>query len=307
MKDAVITGANGFIGSAILKMLVKNNIKVYAVVRNRESLKEFWGNSLVDIIESDFAHYEKELPERIPKDVDVFYHIAWEGAYGPILGDYTQQIKNIQYTCDAITMAHKLQCKKFIMAGTINELELLQFFHAEKDVPRKACIYGISKLSCDLMCKTLANEYGILYNTAIIGSCFGPGDRSKRIHNVFISNMLNGTRPKLISKDTLHDWIYIDDVAEMFMHIGDKSVNMKNYYLGHNYLRKLEDILYEVRDILNPKVELVFGEIESSFLIDYSLVDLNSVYEDTDYVCKTDFKEAVLKTADWIKEIGLNK
>lgn len=307
MKDAIITGANGFIGSAILRTLIKNNIRVYAVVRNRESLKEFHENPLVVIVESDFAHYEQDLPMQIPEGADVFYHIAWEGAYGPILGDYTQQIKNIQYTCDAITLAHKLKCKKFIMAGTINELELLQFFHAEKDVPRKACIYGISKLSCDLMCKTLANEYGILYNTAIIGSCFGPGDRSKRIHNVFISNMLNGTRPKLISKDTLHDWIFIDDVAEMFMYIGDKSVNMKNYYLGHNYLRRLEDILYEVRDILNPEVELVFGEIESSFLIDYSLVDLNSVYEDTDYKCKTDFKEAILKTADWIKEIGLNK
>ena len=193
------------------------------------------------------------------------------------------------------------------MAGTINELELIQFFHAEKDVPRKACIYGISKLSCDLMCKTLANEYGILYNTAIIGSCFGPGDHSKRIHNVFISNMINGTKPKLISGDTLHDWIFIDDVAEMFMHIGCKSVNMKNYYLGHNYLRRLDDILYEVRDIINPDVDLVFGEIESSFLIDYSLVDLNSVYEDTSYECKTDFKEAIIKTADWIKEIGLNK
>ena len=307
MKSAIVTGANGFIGSAILRVLAKNEITVYAIVRKKESLKEYWDHPFVRIIESDFAHYEEDLPKVIKEEVDVFYHIAWEGAYGPILGDYTQQIKNIQYTCDAITLAHKLQCKKFIMAGTINELELLQFFHAEEVLPRKACIYGISKLSCDLMCKTLANEYGILYNTAIIGSCFGPGDRSKRIHNVFMSNMINGTRPKLISEDTMHDWIYIDDVAEMFMHIGKKSIHMKNYYLGHNYLRTLGDILYEVRDILNPDVDLVFGEIENSFLIDYSLVDLNSVYEDTDYVCKTDFKEAILKTAEWIKEIGLNQ
>lgn len=307
MKTAIITGANGFIGRAILRILVKHNVKVYAVVRKKESLKEFYHCSLVSIVESDFAHYEKDLPLCIPEDMDVFYHIAWEGAYGLVLGDYTQQIKNIQYTCDVLSLAYRLKCKKFIMAGTINELELLQFFHAEKHTPRKACIYGAAKLSCDLMCKTLANEYGILYNTAIIGSCFGPGDYSKRIHNVFISNMLNGTRPKLISKDTLHDWIYIDDVAEMFMHIGNKSVNMKNYYLGHKCLRRLEDILCDVRDILNPKIELIFGEIENSFLIDYSLVELNSVYEDTDYEGGTDFEEAILKTAEWNRKIGLNK
>lgn len=307
MKSAVLTGANGFIGKAILKELIHNKILVYAVVRNRESLKEFWNDSYVKIIESDFAHYEEDLPEQIEPGADVFYHIAWEGAYGPVLGDYTQQIKNIQYTCDALTLAHKIQCKKFIMAGTINELELLQFFHAEKEVPRKACIYGISKLSCDLMCKTLANDYGILYNTAIIGSCFGPGDNSKRIHNVFISNMLNGTRPKLISGETMHDWIYIDEVAKMFRHIGEKSIHMKNYYLGHNYLRQLKDILYDVRDILGADVELVFGEIQSSFLIDYSLVDMNAVYEDTDYEDQGDFRQAILNTAEWIKERGLNQ
>ena len=300
MKTAIVTGANSFIGAKLCKTLLEKGVRVYGIVRNKVSVANV-NSPLFHVIEADFSTYYK-LPELIKDEIDVFYHIAWEGTSGPVLGDYTQQIKNIQYACDALCISHKIGCKKFINAGTINELEQLQLFKAEENKPRLACIYGVSKLSCDFMCKVIATNLGINYNTAIIGSCFGPGDKSRRIHNVFISNMLKGTRPKLVEANNYYDWIYIDDVADMFYEIGKKSVNMKNYYLGHNKLRVLKDILFEVRDILNPGIELVFGELIDTAKVDFSLVDINSVYEDTGYVCKSDFKQSVLRTAEWVKE-----
>lgn len=56
----------------------------------------------------------------------------------------------------------------------------------------------------------------------------------------------------------------------------------------------------DVRDELNPNVELKFGEIQSSFFIDYSLVDLEALYRDTGCQAETDFKESIRKTADWL-------
>ena len=38
---------------------------------------------------------------------------------GATLADYSMQIRNIQYTCDALTLAAQIHYKKFIMAGTI--------------------------------------------------------------------------------------------------------------------------------------------------------------------------------------------
>ena len=301
MKSAIVTGANGFIGGAVCRELLKQAIEVTAVVRNKSSMECFSEYGKLKVVEAGLDEY-LEIGDRLPSEADVFYHFAWEGAYGPVLGDYKQQIKDIEYTCDAITLASKIGCKKFIMAGTINELELLQFFHAENNVPRKACIYGISKLACDFMCKTIAADLGILFNVAIIGSCFGPGDHSRRIHNSVILKLLAGEAPTLVSGDTMHDWIYIDDVAKMFVCLGEKSVNMKNYYLGHRTLRRLEAIVKDVRDEINPKVELKFGEIKSSFAIDYSLVDLNAIYEDTGFEIQDDFKANIRKTADWLEE-----
>lgn len=301
MKSAIVTGANGFIGGAVCRELLKQGIEVTAVVREKSSMKCFSEYGKLNVVEASLDEY-LDMEDRLPFGADVFYHFAWEGAYGPVLGDYKQQIKDIEYTCDAITLASKIGCKKFIMAGTINELELLQFFHAESNVPRKACIYGISKLACDFMCKTIAADLGILLNVAIIGSCFGPGDYSRRIHNSVILKLLAGEAPTLVSGETMHDWIYIDDVAKMFVCLGAKSVNMKNYYLGHRTLRRLEDIVKDVRDEISPKVELKFGEIKSSFAIDYSLVDLNAIYEDTGFEIQDDFKANIRNTADWLEE-----
>lgn len=301
MKSAIVTGANGFIGGAVCRELLKQGMEVTAVVRNKESLAYLAEYDNLKIVEAQLTEY-LDIEDKMPYETDVFYHFAWEGAYGPILGEYKQQIKDIEYTCDAITLASRIGCKKFIMAGTINELELLQFFHAEENVPRKACIYGISKLACDFMCKTLVADLGIMFNVAIIGSCFGPGDHSRRIHNSVILKLLEGEAPTLVSGDTMHDWIYIDDVAKMFVCVGKKSVNMKNYYLGHKSLRRLQEIVEDVRDEINPQVSLKFGEIQSSFAIDYSLVDLNAVYEDCDFEICDDFKDNIRKTAEWLKQ-----
>ena len=300
MKKAIVTGANGFIGEAVCRALTAHGIEVWALVRDPERMKLI--NSNVHAVKFDM-NLCSDAEGLLPRDADVFYHLAWEGASGKILTDYHTQFKNVIFTCNALSLAANIDCKKFIMAGTINELELFQLMDAQNTPPRPACIYGISKLCCDFACKTLAVERDIEFNCAVIGSCFGPRDMSKRIHNTFIHGMLTDVCPKLVCADNLHDWIYVDDVAEMFVAIGMRSVNLKNYYLGHNKLRVFKDILTEVRDILSPSTKLRFGEVPGKFFIDYSLVDINAVYEDTDYSCNSDFAECIWKTAEHVKNM----
>jgi nucleoside-diphosphate-sugar epimerase len=298
MKRAIVTGANGFIGNAVCQILLAHNISVIAIVRDKQRMRRSEDNNLF-VVEAELNEY-LNLADKLPRGVDVFYHFAWDGAYGAVLGNYKKQIENIRYTCDAINLAKQIGCAKFIMAGTINELELFQFYDADKNIPRRACIYGIAKLAGDFMGKTLAADWGMNFNVAVIGSCFGPGDNSERIHNTVISKLMKGESPVLIRGDTLHDWVYIDDVARMFFALGTYSVNMKNYYLGHRNLRRLDEIVADVRDEINPKIKLVFGEIQSSFYIDYSLVDLEALYQDTGCVATADFKESIRITAEWL-------
>ena len=57
MKSVIVTGANGFIGSSLIKTLSENKVKVYAVVRTKERAKNILDLENVDIIECEMRDY----------------------------------------------------------------------------------------------------------------------------------------------------------------------------------------------------------------------------------------------------------
>ena len=92
----------------------------------------------------------------------------------------------------------------------------------------------------------------------------------------------------------------------MLVAVGLKSINMKNYYLGHNSLRKLKDILLDVKNIINPNAHIEFGNVPGDLFVDYSLVDINSIYADCDYVDNFNFLKEIEETVDWLKKERMN-
>ena len=79
MKKVIVTGANGFIGSSLIKKMNANNVEVVAVDIT------FAGNRLPDsyLITKVEAGVDAALAEKIPAgEYDAFYHLAWKGVNG---------------------------------------------------------------------------------------------------------------------------------------------------------------------------------------------------------------------------------
>ena len=81
MKNVIVTGGNGFIGSSLIKKLVANGVNVVAVDIT------FAGDRLP---ESEFitkieSGVDVSLAKKIPSgEYDAFYHLAWRGVNVPI-------------------------------------------------------------------------------------------------------------------------------------------------------------------------------------------------------------------------------
>ena len=58
MKIAVVTGANGFVGSAVVKELLNNDYKVYAIVRNNHS-DRLQGLENIEIVSCELSEIGK--------------------------------------------------------------------------------------------------------------------------------------------------------------------------------------------------------------------------------------------------------
>jgi nucleoside-diphosphate-sugar epimerase len=306
MKKVVITGATGFIGGALAKRLLAEGVKVYGVGRNAERLDELKTYGDFVPVVADFGQYDELHEMIVDRNIDVFYHFAWQGVFGEAFKDYALQLLNAKYACDAMCQTIKMDCGKFVYAQTSNFYEIKSFINNNNDVfePRYTCIYSASKTAAELVIKTLAFNNKIICNSGAICMAYGEGNRSQMLANVVIGKILNNEVSDLIEGNNLYDMIYVSDIAAAFEAIGKYGRDQKTYYVGHRQLRSFKEWLTDLRDAINPAVKLNFGGYKDNQSIDYASIDLDALYNDTGFECKADFKESILKTAEWLKSIS---
>ncbi len=302
MKKVIITGANGFLGGALAKKLLKSGCKVIAIGTDEKQLELLKQFGKCTTINASFEIYEKLYETINDRDIDVFYHFAWAGGFTTAIRDYKLQMSNAGYAGDALVAAYRMGIKKFVYANTYNQYEIANFLSSETFEPRYTCIYSTGKTAASLICRTLAHNLGVEYNGALIPMPYGENNYSMQLVNVVISSLNDGIAPKLIEGKNLYDLVYIDDIVNAFIAIGEKGKNMKEYYVGHRELMTFRRWIEKIRDCIAPDVELVFGEYKDNQQIDYSKVDLDALYSDTGFECTADFPETIKKTALWVKQ-----
>lgn len=300
MKSAIITGVGGFLGSHLCRRLLQDGIKVYGVDVNESLHKQFDSSLYVPII-ATFDEYST-LHKKILDPVDVFFHFAWAGGLlQTSFINYELQLSNAKFACDAYMEAVQIGCKRFVNSGTNNQVEIKQFINTLDFQPRTTCIYATAKTALELIIKTLATKYKTEYVATMIPMPYGEGNRSMQLFNVVVKSLLKGKSPSLIEGNNLYDMVYVEDIVGAFVAVAKKGKAGRTYYVGHRKLKTFRSWIEEIRDIVAPDVDLKFGEYKDPLDLDYSMVDLDLLYNDTGYECTTEMKDILPKLAIWIK------
>ena len=302
MKKAIVTGANGFVGTAICGELSGQGTEVIAVVRGEnENIDRIKGLAGLRIVYCDLSEF-KSLADIIPdRDIDVMYHLAWAGTSGPARGDSDLQTDNIRFTCDTVRACKEMGCSRLVFAASLMEYETEAIMQTQL-TPGVNSLYCTAKIAGDYMARAIAGGLGIEYIRAVISNIYGVGEKSARLVNTSIRKLLNGEHCAFSPGDQLYDFIYVTDAARMFAALGDKGKSNKTYYIGDSP-RPLKESLIELRDTVAPDAELGLGEFPfDGVSLSYTEFDKNAVYEDTGIKAEVSFAEGVRKTAEWIKE-----
>ena len=303
MKKAIVTGANGFIGTALCRELSNQGISVIAVVRNEEeNISNIENLKGLRVVYSDLSEF-KNLNEKISdRDIDVLYHLAWVGSAGPLRGSADVQFNNIKYTCDTVKACSKMNCKRFVFASSIMEYEI-EAVMATDATPGINTLYSSAKVSADYMARTIAGSLGVDYIRAVISNIYGPGELSPRLVNTSIRKLLNGEHCAFSAGEQTYDFIYIDDAAKTFVAIGEKGIANRTYYIGSQNPKPLKEFLCELRDQIDPNIEIGLGEIPfNGVSLTYNEFNVHAVKEDTGFVPTVSFAEGIQNTIEWIKE-----
>ena len=303
--NVVITGGTGFLGQALIAMLLREKYHVVAIVRNAKKFEENIKKD-IEIIECPLEKI-KDLCIDLSGQESIFYHFAWEGASGEDRKNEKIQLNNIEYAFDALRLADRIGCSKFINAGSIMEYEVMKNIPLDGYKPSINNLYCISKLTANFMLKTLAANLGLQYINIIISNVYGPGEKSERFLNNTLRKMMNGEPIEMTEGLQLYDFIYLEDAIHAIMTVGLRGQGFFSYYIGNRKQRTLKEYVIEMKQILESKSELRFGVIPfNGVSLSYEEFDTGSL-EKIGVVPSMSFKQGILKTKEWIQQTEKSK
>ena len=301
MKKALVTGANGFIGSALVKELLANGVEVIALDRENCNGNIPTGARFVPHDMSNSADLPKLISDR---DIDVMYHMAWAGSFGPNRSEYPLQLDNVKYTCDAVKTAAEMGIKRFVGAGTLAQMDCMAYIGENGSTPNAVSCYGTAKIAAQYMSKAVANAVGVEHIWCVLSNTYGVGNTTMNFVNLASKMLLNGERASFTAGEQNYDFVYITDTITGIYLCGKNGKTNYSYYIGSGKPRKLKEYIVKIRDTIDPSIPLYLGDIPfNGNSLPLEAYDCTSIMEDTGYVPEVDFNDGIVKTIDWLKEL----
>lgn len=303
MNRIVLTGATGAIGIAIIQQCIEQGIEVYAFIRKASKRNErIPQHELVHLIECDLSELSTFDVSKI-KTCDVFYHLGWAATIGDGRNDMQLQLKNIQYTLDAVGLADRLGCHTFV--GTGSQAEYGRYegkLNAEVPVfPENG--YGIAKLCAGQMTRIECEKKGLRHVWVRILSVYGPYDNDNTMVISTIRKLLNGEKPALTLGEQKWDYLYSKDAAKALLLLGEHENANGVYCLGSGKAQCLKEYIMTMRDAINPETKLGLGELPyGEKQVMYLCADLEKLQRDTEFQPEVSFEQGIKETIDWMKK-----
>ena len=250
MKKAIVTGATGAVGTALVNKLISENVETLVLVRKGGRVNKIPQNPLVKIAYcslDEMADFQNTDNEKY----DVMFHLAWAGPYGKDRNDMFLQTDNIKNELEAVKLAKRFGCETFVGAGSQAENGRLK--DGEKVSPTSPTNpdngYGIAKLAAGKMSRILCSQLGMKHIWCRILSAYGPGDGAHTMVMSTIIKFLNGEDCDFTPGEQKWDFLYNGDIANAFYLAAEKGKNGAIYTLGSGKTKSLKDYITTIRDI----------------------------------------------------------
>ena len=301
MKRAVISGATGAIGTALVSNLVENGVEVLVLCREGGRTHRIKKHPQVTVKHCDLAGLAT-LQNDTGKSYDAFFHFAWGGTSGAARNDTLLQSDNIRYTLDAVGAAHRFGCHTFIGAGSQAEYGRVEgnLTPATPAFPENG--YGIAKLAAGALSRLAAQQLGMRHIWVRVLSVYGPFDGENSMITSTLRRFLRGEQPQFTKGEQLWDYLYSEDAAEAFRLIAEKGKDGAIYPLGGGKAVPLKEYIFALRDAVDPALPLTLGEVPYAPLqVMHLCADISTVTADTGWVPRTKFADGITKTLAWIR------
>lgn len=310
MENILITGVNGFIGSALAARLLSQGRRIVGLVRDRNYKSRRDILDRISVVYGDLSDIDAVRYAVSKYEVDTIFHLGAiavlrMGVIDPVTCWHTNVIGTVNVLEAARAAKH---VKKVVVAssdkayGTHADLPYIETMALLPSDP-----YGTSKACTDLIARSYAQTYGMDISVVRSGNVFGPGDlnRSRLIPGAILK-LIEGKAPVIYKKVGAYrrEFMFIEDVIDAYVKIADFGLPGEPYNIGgsgfQTIIKTIEMIIEEMGVQIAPEiVEKDFIEIKEQYLDASKLMRLGWSCH---YPIRDGIKVAVAWYRDYAKE-----
>ena len=275
MKKILVTGAEGFIGSHLVEMLVKKKYDVTALVLYNFQNNNGWLEKLDEKIKKkikiklgDIRDYH--LIKSLSKGCDSVINLA------ALIGiPYSYEASksyietNIIGTHNILNAARENFVKKIIHTSTseVYGVDPSNNFAKSTKKPLNELSsqfaqspYSATKIAADQLCFAYHASFGLPVTIIRPFNAYGPRQSSRAIIPTIITQVLNGNRKiKIGNLKTMRNFNYVADIVEGFIKALETKKNIKGkvYNLGDTFQVSIKELILLISQLLSVKLKIV--------------------------------------------------
>ncbi len=263
-KKYLITGGSGFIGSAMIRRLVKDkdnhvvNIDKLTYAANLESLSAIKNFKNYSFFKYDICNFEKLNEVFINFQPEIIIHFAAESHVDrSIFAPKNFMESNIIGTYNLLELCRKHSENKNIIFHHISTDEVYGDIKdglpsSEEDAYRPSSPYSSSKAASDHLVRSWHRTYGIPIFITNCSNNFGLFQNKEKLIPKVINNIINNKDiPVYGDGKQTRDWLYVDDHIDGILKVIEKGSIGETYNLGGNNEITNIDLIKQIIELTN--------------------------------------------------------
>ncbi|MBF0231447.1 MAG: SDR family oxidoreductase [Desulfamplus sp.] len=265
---ALVTGADGFIGSHLTEALVKRGYKVRAFVLYNSFNSWGWLDHVDESIRSEIEVFAGDIrdPHGVKdamKNCDVVFHLA---ALIAIPYSYhspdTYVDTNVKGTLNVVQAARELGISKVVHTSTSEVYGTAQFVPITEEHPLQGqSPYSASKIGADQIAMSFYTSFETPVSIIRPFNTYGPRQSTRAVIPSIITQIAKGERKlKLGALHPTRDFNYVDDTVNGFIEIAKSESTVGEVInIGSNYEISIGDTVGLIADLMNVDIEIETG------------------------------------------------